>query len=58
MCLAHVHGQKISVTFVVLIDLNDVADLATKRWSSEAAEDENQRALLQTLSNPKSLHSI
>jgi len=58
MRLAHVHGQKIGVIFVVLIDLNDVADLATKRRSSEAAEDENQRALLQTLPNPKSLHSI
>jgi hypothetical protein len=51
MGLAHIHSQKIGVIFVILVDLNDVADLATKRRSSEAAENENQRALLQMLPN-------
>src|ERR1700674_1192489 len=35
MGLAHVHRQKIRMVFVITVDLNDVADLATKRRSSE-----------------------
>ena len=58
MRFANVDGEEIGAILIVVVDLRDVADLATEGWSSEAAEDENQRALLQTLSNPKSLHSI
>ena len=43
MRLANVDGQKIGVIFVVVIKLNDVANLATKGRSSKAAEDENER---------------
>jgi hypothetical protein len=41
MRLAHVDGQKIRVILVVVIDLNDVANLAAERRSSEAAEHQN-----------------
>jgi len=44
MRLANVDGQKIGVVFVVVVDRNDVANLAAKGWSSKTAEDENQRA--------------
>jgi hypothetical protein len=43
MRFADVDGQKIRVIFVVVVDLNDVANLATKRRSSKTAEDEHQR---------------
>ena len=41
MRLAHVNGQKIRMIIVIVEDLDDVADLATERGSSEAAEDKN-----------------
>jgi hypothetical protein len=43
MRFANVDGQKIGVVFVVVVDLDDVANLATKRRSGETAEDENER---------------
>ena len=43
MCFANVNGQKIGVILVVLIDLNDVADLAAKGRSSETAEYQHER---------------
>ena len=44
MRFAHVNGQEIGVIFVVVINLNDVANLAAERWSGETAEHQNQRA--------------
>jgi len=43
MGFAHVDGQKIGVLFVIVEDLNEVANLATERRSSKAAEDEDER---------------
>jgi len=43
MGFANVDGQKINVVLVIVVELSDVANLATKRWSSEAAEDQNKR---------------
>jgi len=40
---ADIHGQEVGVVFVVLVDLDDVADLATKGRSSVAAEDHHER---------------
>ncbi len=42
MRLANVNGQKIGVVLVVLINLNDVTNLAAKRRSSKTAEDEHE----------------
>ena len=42
MRFADIYRQKIGVIFVIAKDLHDVADLATKRRSGEAAEDENE----------------
>lgn len=41
MRFAHVDGQEVGVIFVIVINLNDVADLATKRGSSVAAENDH-----------------
>ena len=41
MRFAHVDGQKIGVLLIVLVNLNDVADLAAKGRSSKAPENEN-----------------
>lgn len=43
MGLADVDGEEVGVVLVVVIDLRDVADLATEGGSSEAAEDEHER---------------
>jgi len=43
MRFADVDGQKIRVIFVVVVDLYDVANLATERRSSKTAEDKHQR---------------
>ena len=43
MRFAHVHGKKIDVLFVVIEDLNDVADLATKWRSGKAAKYDDKR---------------
>jgi len=44
MRFADVDGQKIDVILVVVIELNDIANLATERRSSKAAENQHQRA--------------
>ena len=44
MRFAYIHGQKIRLVFVIVVDLNDVANLAAKGRSSKAAENEHQRA--------------
>ena len=46
MRFANVDGQKIGVFFIVVVNLNDVADLATKRRSSETPEHQHQRPLM------------
>jgi len=53
MRFAHVHGKEIGVIFVVVEDLNDVADLATKWWSGETAEHNDKRFRSGTLTNVK-----
>ena len=44
MRFAHVDGEEVGVILVIVIDLDDVANLATKRRSSVAAENDHQRA--------------
>jgi len=58
MRFADVDGQKIGLIFVVVVDLNDVADLATKRRSSETAEDENKRFSGSVFANVKVIGAI
>ena len=44
MRLAYVDRQKVGVILIVVVNLNDVADLATKRRSSVATENDHQRS--------------
>jgi hypothetical protein len=38
MRFAHINCQEIGMVLVIVINLLDVANLATERWSSKAAE--------------------
>ena len=53
MRFANVDGQKIGVLFVILVNLNDVADLATERRSSKASKDQHERTIAGALANVK-----
>jgi hypothetical protein len=43
MSLANVDSQEIGVVLVIVVELNDVANLAAERRSSETAENEYER---------------
>lgn len=58
MRFANVHGQKIGVILVIIEDVDDVADLATKRRSSEAAENQDQRLSAGAFANVKGVGAI
>ena len=58
MRLANVNGQEICPFFVVLKNLNDVADLATKRRSSKTPKHQHQRPLMGSFADVKSTNAI
>jgi len=53
MRFTDVNGEKVNVILVIVIDLDDVANLATERRSSKAAEDEDERAARGPFANVK-----
>ena len=53
MRLANVDGQEIGVILVIVIELNDVANLATERRSSEAAEHQDEWAASSSFADVK-----
>ncbi len=58
MRFAHINGQEIGMRFVIFINLGDVANLAAKRRSGKAAEDEHQRFGAGTFTNVKAVAAI
>ena len=58
MRFANVNRQEISAFLVILINLNDVAHLAAKRWSSKTPEDENEWTIVRTFANVKTADTI
>ncbi len=58
MRLAHVNGQEIRMLFVILVDLNEVANLATKGRSGKTAKHQNQWPVAGTFANVKTAGSI
>jgi hypothetical protein len=58
MSLANIDGEEIDVILVIVIELNDVANLATERRSSETAEDEDERTTSGFLANVKAAGAI
>jgi hypothetical protein len=55
---AHVNGQKIGVVFVIVEDLDDVADLATKGRSGKAAEDQDERLAAGALADVEGVGAV
>jgi hypothetical protein len=58
MGFAHVDGEEIGAVFKVVVDLRDVADLATEGRSSEAAEDENERLAVSAFADMKTRGAV
>src|SRR6266700_7931219 len=58
MRLAHVNGQEIRMLFVILVDLNEVANLAAKGRSSKTAKHQNQRPAAGAFANMKTAGAI
>jgi len=58
MRLAHVHGEKIGVFFVIVINLNDVGYLPTEGGSSKTAKHQHERPPGSFLANMKSARPI
>jgi hypothetical protein len=58
MSLANIDSEKIDVILVIVVELNDVANLATERWSSEAAEHKDERTASGFFANVKGAGAI
>ena len=58
MRFADVHGEKIRVVLIVVVNLNDVAHLAAEGGSSEAAKDQHERARAQSFAKVKTIRSV
>jgi hypothetical protein len=55
---AHVDSQEIGVIFVVVVNLHHVTDVAAERWSSVAAEDDDERASARAFANVKVICTV
>jgi hypothetical protein len=58
MRFADVNGEKIRVVLIVVVDLNDVAHLAAKWRSSEAAKHQHQRARADAFTKVKMVGAV
>src|SRR5947208_7741115 len=58
MRLADVHGQKINMIFVVVVNLNDVAHLAAEGRSSKTAKHQYQRACAKAFADVEMIRAI
>jgi len=58
MSFANIDSEEIDVILVVVKELNDVANLATERRSSETAEDQDERTTSSFLANVKAAGAI
>lgn len=58
MSLANIDSEEIDVILVIVIELNDVANLATERRSSETAEDQDEGTTSGFLANVKAAGAI
>jgi hypothetical protein len=54
----YIHGQKISVILIVVVNLHHVTDVAAERWSSVAAEDDDERASASAFANVKVICAV
>jgi len=58
MRFADVNGQKIGALFVILENLNDVANLAAKWRSCKTSEHQHQRTLMSSFANVETANAI
>jgi hypothetical protein len=58
MRFADINGQKIGVVLVILIDLNNVANLAAERRSSKTSKDEHQRSLVSAFADVEAADAV
>jgi hypothetical protein len=58
MRFANVDGQKIGVILIIVVNLNDVADLATKRRSSKAPKDQHQRPVIRAFADVETADTV
>jgi len=58
MGFADVDGQEIGAVFIVVVDLRDIANLATEGRSSETAEDQDERLAVGALADVKTRGAI
>jgi hypothetical protein len=58
MRFANVNGQKISASFVIVVEIYEVAYLAAEGRSGVAAEDQNERALADAIAEMEFVLSI
>jgi hypothetical protein len=54
----NIHGQKIGVILVVVVNLHHVTDVATEGWSSVAAEDDDKRSSAGALANVEMICTV
>jgi len=58
MRFANVHGQKIGAIFVVIVNLNDVANLAAKGRSSKTSKHQHERALMRSFAEVETANAV
>jgi hypothetical protein len=58
MRFANINRQEIGMVFVIVINLNDVANLAAEGRSSKAAKNEHERPGPRAFANMKMIHTI
>jgi hypothetical protein len=58
MRFANIDLKKIGAVFVIFVEFYEVADPATKRRSSVAAEDEDERLLAEVVMQMKCVFSV
>jgi soluble cytochrome b562 len=58
MRFANVHGQEIGAIFILVVNLDEISNLAAEGRSSVAAENQDQRAFANTLAQVKRRASI
>lgn len=54
MGFPNVHGQKFGAIFILVVNLDEISNLAAEGRSSVTAENQDQRALADTIAQMKS----
>ncbi len=58
MRFANVHGQKIGALLVVVVNLDDVANLAAERRSSKTPKNQHERALVSSFTDVETANAV